>query len=106
MFILLDVRQYEVKNEVDDLNTELVFGKVLKAVRTKYDISQEELAFRSNLDRTYISMLERGIHQPSLSSLMSIAQAVNIKASDLVRLYEIELEKHTSHDNHLNADRP
>ncbi|WP_195571463.1 helix-turn-helix domain-containing protein [Paenibacillus sp. 1001270B_150601_E10] len=88
------------------MNTELVFGKVLKAVRTKYDISQEELAFRSNLDRTYISMLERGIHQPSLSSLMSIAQAVNIKASDLVRLYEIELEKHTRNINHINEDRP
>lgn len=44
-------------------------------------------------------MLERGIHQPSLSSLMSIAQAVNIKASDLVRLYEIELVKHNDNDN-------
>ncbi|WP_289356252.1 helix-turn-helix transcriptional regulator [Paenibacillus sp. S-12] len=87
------------------MNTELVFGKVLKAVRAKYDISQEELAFRSNLDRTYISMLERGIHQPSLSSLMSIAQAVNIKASDLVRLYEIEMYKY-GNDNHINEDRP
>lgn len=78
MFSCLDVGDYGFKNEVDTLNVDSVFGKVLKVIRIKYNLSQEELAFRSNLDRTYISMLERGIHQPSLSSLMSIAQAVNI----------------------------
>lgn len=50
-------------------------------------------------------MLERGIYQPSLSPLMAIAKAVNIKASDLVRLYEIELEKHNDTDN-LDEDPP
>lgn len=89
------------------MNTDSVFGKVLKAIRIKYNLSQEELAFRSNLDRTYISMLERGIHQPSLSSLMTIAQSVNIKASDLVRLYEIELEKHNDNSNiDVEEDHP
>ncbi|WP_223067790.1 helix-turn-helix domain-containing protein [Paenibacillus caui] len=88
------------------MNPESVFGKVLKALRIKNDISQEELAFRSNLDRTYISMLERGIHQPSLSSLMSIAQAVNIKASDLVRLYEVELGKQISLHEKSNDSEP
>lgn len=89
------------------MSAESVFGKVLKAVRIKYALSQEELAFRSNLDRTYISMLERGIHQPSLSSLMAIAQSVNLKASDLVRLYEIETEKLNSQNNVvLDEDRP
>ncbi|WP_405153396.1 hypothetical protein [Paenibacillus sp. FSL K6-0108] len=41
-------------------------------------------------------MLERGIHRPSLGSLIFITQAVDIKASDLVRLYEIKLEKQAS----------
>ncbi|MFD2328612.1 helix-turn-helix domain-containing protein [Cohnella sp. GCM10020058] len=45
------------------------------------------------MDRTYISMLERGVHQPSLNSLMAIAKATNMKASELVRLYEIEVDK-------------
>lgn len=75
------------------MNTDLLFGKVLKAVRIKAGLSQEELAFRSNLDRTYISMLERGVHQPSLNSLMAIAKAMNMKTSDLVRLYEIEVDE-------------
>lgn len=84
------------------MNSESIFGKILKTLRIKYNISQEELAFRSNLDRTYISMLERGIHQPSLNSLIAIAQAVNLKASDLVRLYEVELDKQALLDNETN----
>ncbi|MEK0317035.1 helix-turn-helix domain-containing protein [Cohnella sp. 56] len=80
------------------MSVDTLFGKVLKAIRIKMDFSQEELAFRSNLDRTYISMLERGIHQPSLNSLVAIAKATNMKASDLVRLYEIELEKNIGNE--------
>lgn len=41
--------QYEVKNEVDDLNRESVLYKLLKALCIKYDISQEKLAFRSKI---------------------------------------------------------
>lgn len=54
-------------------------------------MSQEKLAFQSNLDRTYISMLERGIHQPTLNSLLALAEALNMKASELVRLVEEEI---------------
>lgn len=54
-------------------------------------MSQEKLAFESNLDRTYISMLERGIHQPTLNSLLALAEALNMKASELVRLVEEEI---------------
>jgi len=58
---------------------------VIKEVKK---VSQEELAFRSNLERTYISMLERGIHQPTLNSLLAIAAALDMKAAELVGLIE------------------
>jgi transcriptional regulator with XRE-family HTH domain len=64
----------------------------LKQLRKQQKISQEELAFRSNLDRTYISMLERGIHQPTLNSLLAIAAAFNMKAAELVALVETEIQ--------------
>jgi transcriptional regulator with XRE-family HTH domain len=73
------------------LNSEAIFGQILKSIRKKQKVSQEELAFRSNLDRTYISMLERGIHQPTLNSLLAIATALGMKAAELVGLVEDEL---------------
>ncbi len=75
------------------MNSELIFGQVLKTIRKKKKVSQEELAFRSNLDRTYISMLERGIHQPTLNSLLAIAVGLEMEASVLVALVEAEMRK-------------
>lgn len=72
---------------------ELTFAKVLKSMRIRRKMSQEELAFRSDLDRTYISMLERGIHQPTISTLFALAKALNIKPSDMIKLVEIEFDK-------------
>lgn len=76
------------------MNSEAIFGQVLKNVRKEQKVSQEELAFRSNLDRTYISMLERGIHQPTLNSLLAIAAALDMKAAELVGLVEDEMESY------------
>ncbi|WP_226603243.1 helix-turn-helix domain-containing protein [Bacillus cereus] len=44
-------------------------------------MSQEELAFNSVLDRTYISLLERGKRKPTISTLFSLASALNIPPS-------------------------
>ncbi|MGG3506577.1 helix-turn-helix transcriptional regulator [Paenibacillus lautus] len=76
------------------MNSEAIFGQVLKSIRKEQKVSQEELAFRSNLDRTYISMLERGIHQPTLNSLLAIAAALDMKAAELVGLVEHEMERY------------
>ncbi|MDF2652270.1 MAG: Xre family transcriptional regulator [Paenibacillus sp.] len=75
------------------LKIEIVFGKVLKSLRAEKRVSQEEIAFRANLDRSYVSMLERGIHQPTLSSLIALSGALNMKPSELLKIFEAELEK-------------
>lgn len=74
------------------MSIELSFAKILKTLRINNKLSQEELAFRSNLDRTYISMLERGIHQPTISTLFALSKALNIKASVMIQLVELECE--------------
>ncbi|WP_079913950.1 helix-turn-helix domain-containing protein [Paenibacillus sp. 32352] len=74
------------------MTIELSFAKILKTLRINNKLSQEELAFRSNLDRTYISMLERGIHQPTISTLFALSKALNIKASVMIQLVELECE--------------
>ncbi len=62
------------------------FGAALKAARKKKGLSQEKLAFQSNLDRTYISLLERGKRQPSLSSILEISKCLDIPAHELIRI--------------------
>lgn len=62
------------------------FGKVLKKIRNKSGLSQEQLALQSDLDRTFISLLERGKRQPSLTSILEVAERLNTPASELIRL--------------------
>lgn len=75
------------------MKPEVIFGKVLKSLRAQHGVSQEELAFRANMDRSYISMLERGINQPTLGSLIALAEALGIRASELLKMVEDELKK-------------
>jgi len=67
------------------------FGKVLKDCREKAGISQEALALRADLDRTYISLLERGLRQPTLSTLFTLAKVLDIAPATLVGRTTAEL---------------
>jgi transcriptional regulator with XRE-family HTH domain len=48
----------------------------IREIRSKRGISQEELAFRAEVDRTYVSQLERGIANPSIQVLSRISEAL------------------------------
>ena len=71
---------------METLDSALVkaFASNLKRLRTKARLSQEELALRAGLDRTYISGCERAVRNPSLLSVEKIAEALNVRASVLV----------------------
>jgi transcriptional regulator with XRE-family HTH domain len=62
----------------------VLFGEQLKNFRKERGISQEELAFRSELDRTYISGLECGKRNPTLKILVKLAASLNMKPSELL----------------------
>lgn len=47
----------------------IAFGAVLRAARTRSGLSQEALGLACDIDRTYVSLLERGERQPTLSTL-------------------------------------
>jgi transcriptional regulator with XRE-family HTH domain len=72
----------------------LYIGIVLKRIRIEKCISQEEVAFRSSLNRTYISILERNLSKPSLGIIFALAAALEIKPSDFIREIEEYHEKH------------
>lgn len=60
------------------------FGQRLKYLRAINNISQEELAFRAGVHRTYIGMIERAEKNITLLSLYKIAGAFNINLKDLI----------------------
>lgn len=61
-----------------------IFGQNLRRARRLKDISQEELALRSELSRTYVSEVERGIRNVSIDNMDILAQALGISLSELV----------------------
>jgi transcriptional regulator with XRE-family HTH domain len=70
------------------LNLDIALAVVLKRKRHLSGFSQEELAFRCDVDRTYISLLERKKRKPTLSVLYKICDTLDIKLSDFVREVE------------------
>ncbi|OOE11828.1 transcriptional regulator [Stutzerimonas degradans] len=58
------------------------FGQRLRDVRLSVGISQEDLASRADLDRTYVSGCERGKRNPSLKTIAKLAKALNINIMD------------------------
>jgi len=74
------------------LSLEEAFGQVLKELRKEKGLSQEELAHESGLDRTFISLLERGKRQPSLGTIISIANVLELTASTFVQKVEVVLK--------------
>ena len=67
------------------IKPEVAFGKTLKELRTKKKISQEALAYECSLDRTFISLLERGLRQPSLSTILQIAKALKVSPVEIMK---------------------
>ncbi|MBZ0096983.1 MAG: helix-turn-helix domain-containing protein [Sulfuricella sp.] len=59
------------------------FGLHLKKLRLERNLSQERLGMLAELDRTYISGIERGVRNVSLTNIFRIAQALNVPAAEL-----------------------
>lgn len=59
-------------------------GRVLRTQRKEKGLSQEELAHQVGLDRTYISLLERGLRQPTLGTIVKISTALEMQPEDFV----------------------
>lgn len=68
------------------MKLEKAFGQVLRELRVEKNLSQEKLALEGNLDRTFISLLERGLRQPSLTTIFQISKILGISPSDLMEL--------------------
>jgi transcriptional regulator with XRE-family HTH domain len=71
---------------VDKFKTSIAiaFGAALREARVRAKLSQEGLGLESGVDRTFVSMLERGIRQPALSTVFSLCEALAIRPAVLI----------------------
>jgi transcriptional regulator with XRE-family HTH domain len=66
------------------------FGKAIRRRRRELDLSQDVLAEKAELHRTYISNLERGGINPTLENIVKLANALDISVARLFLDYGVE----------------
>ncbi len=75
------------------MKPEIAFGNSLRRFRKMLKYSQEKLSQESGLDRSYISLLERGQRQPSLTSILQLSKALKISSIDFITEVEAMLSE-------------
>ena len=61
----------------------IAFGKRVAELRRSAGYSQEQFAFKCELDRTYVGAIERGEKSPTLNTIVKIVNALGISKSEL-----------------------
>lgn len=73
-----------MKKPNQPLSAREVFGRNLRRARRLREVSQEELALRADLSRTYVSEVERGVRNVSIDNMGLLSQALGVPLRDLV----------------------
>ena len=68
-----------------------MLGEQLRLSRMAAGLTQEELGFRAQVDRSYISQLERDLKSPTVEMLFRLCKAMGVQASSLIATVEREL---------------
>ena len=64
------------------------FGTALRAERERQGLSQEGFGFEAELDRTYVSGVERGVRNPTLRIIVKLCRALGVRPSTVMRRAE------------------
>ena len=67
------------------MTIEKAVGQELRYCRTQKGLSQEDLGFEASLHRTYISLIERGLKSPTISTTVRICAALDIAPDEFLR---------------------
>lgn len=76
----------------------LAFGKVLRSVRKEVGMTQEQLAHDAEIDRTFVSLIERGERQPTVRIIFRLAAALRVSPSLLIQLTEQRIDSGANQD--------
>lgn len=70
-----------------------MFGEELRKAREKAGLTQEQLAFKAGVHRTYVSLLERDIKSPTLNTLFRLCVAMEVSAGKLIAKVEKDMNE-------------
>ncbi len=70
----------------------VAFGRVLRRLRQKKGLTQEGLGLEAELRRTFVSILELGQQQPTLTTILKLAKVLEVKPSKILDLVEREIQ--------------
>lgn len=71
----------------------IAFGKTLRELRKQAKLTQEQLGFEADIQRIYVSKLELGQQQPSLTTLFKLASGLHCMPSEMLRLVELKMQE-------------
>jgi transcriptional regulator with XRE-family HTH domain len=69
------------------------FGRTLKTLRESAGLSQTDLGTKAGLDRTFISLLELGKRQPTITTLYKLAESLNIPVKEMILHVNSQLDR-------------
>ncbi|MCU1722951.1 helix-turn-helix domain-containing protein [Pseudomonas sp. 5P_5.1_Bac1] len=70
----------------------LAFGKVLRERRKLAGLTQEQLALEADIQRNYVSLIERGVNQPTITVIFRLAAALGCSPSALIADVEAKVQ--------------
>jgi transcriptional regulator with XRE-family HTH domain len=70
------------------LDPAIAFGKVLRLLRKEAGLSQEQLALAAGIERNFVSLIERGINQPTIRIIFKLAGPLGVVPSKIMTLVE------------------
>jgi transcriptional regulator with XRE-family HTH domain len=73
---------------MDDAELPKAFGDTVRRLRQKQGLSQERLAALAGIDRAYMGGIERGLRNPTLTTIARVARGLGMRPSEVVRVAE------------------
>ena len=75
------------------MDAAVAFGVVLRRLRKEAGLTQEQLAFEAEVERNFVSLIERGVNQPTIRVIFKLAAALGLAPSKL--FLSVEREMHS-----------
>ena len=70
----------------------VIVGQIIQEYREKKNLSQEVVSGLADIGRTHLSAIERGVRKPTLETFFKIADALDVKPSELIKSIEENLQ--------------
>lgn len=88
------------------ISTSQAFGHVLRRQRIERGLSQEALALEAGIQRNYVSLIELGKNQPTVTTIFKLSGALSIKPAKLIQMVDDAIQNKPSSESSRNGPRP